>query len=79
MLQQLDDRFFRGLEGQYDFHLQFRLHKEDEDEYIVRSNPAYYMKRSVSTELELEAGQYTVLVKITAKRDQANRKARFLP
>jgi hypothetical protein len=26
------------------------------------------MKRSVSTELELEAGQYTVLVKITAKR-----------
>jgi len=68
VLQQLDDRFFRGLEGQYDFHLQFRLHKEDEEEYIVRSNPAYYMKRSVSTELELEAGQYTVLVKITAKR-----------
>jgi hypothetical protein len=68
VLQQLDDRFFRGLEGQYDFHLQFRLHKDGEDEYIVRSNPAYYMKRSVSTELELEEGNYTVLVKITAKR-----------
>jgi hypothetical protein len=46
----------------------FRLHKEDEDDYIVRSNTAYYIKRSVSTELELEAGMYWVLLKITAKR-----------
>jgi hypothetical protein len=68
VLSQLDDRYFRGLEGQYDFNLQFRLHKDDEDEYIVRSNAAYYMKRSVSTELELEAGNYWVLLKITAKR-----------
>jgi hypothetical protein len=68
VLSQLDDRYFRGLEGQYDFHLQFRLHKDDEDEYIVRSNAAYYMKRSVSTELDLEPGVYWVLLKITAKR-----------
>jgi hypothetical protein len=68
VLSQLDDRYFRGLEGQYEFHLQFRLHKDDEDEYIVRSNAAYYMKRSVSTELDLEAGVYWVLLKITAKR-----------
>jgi hypothetical protein len=68
VLYQLDDRYFRGLEGQYDFHLQFRLHKDDEDEYIVRSNAAYYMKRSVSTELDLERGVYWVLLKITAKR-----------
>lgn len=68
VLSQLDDRYFRGLEGQYDFHLQFRLHKDDEDEYIVRSNAAYYMKRSVSTELDLKAGVYWVLLKITAKR-----------
>ncbi|KAF2429336.1 cysteine proteinase, partial [Tothia fuscella] len=68
VLSQLDDRYFRGLEGQYEFQLQFRLHKDDEDEYIVRSNQSYYMKRSVSTELELEAGDYTVLLKITGKR-----------
>ncbi|KAF2398664.1 cysteine proteinase, partial [Trichodelitschia bisporula] len=68
VLSQLDDRFFRGLEGQYEFHLQFRLHKDDEEEYIVRSNQSYYMKRSVSTELDLEPGNYTVLLKITAKR-----------
>jgi hypothetical protein len=68
VLSQLDDRYFRGLEGQYEFHLQFRLHKEGEYEYIVRSNKAYYMKRSVSTELDLDAGVYWVLLKITAKR-----------
>jgi hypothetical protein len=68
VLQQLDDRYFQGLEGQYEFHLQFRVHKDDEEEYIVRSNSAYYMNRSISTELDLEAGNYTVLLKIKATR-----------
>jgi hypothetical protein len=68
VLSQLDDRYYQGLEGQYEFHLQFRLHKDDEDDYIVRSNGTYYMKRSVSTELDLPAGSYTVLVKIKATR-----------
>ncbi|KAH7381223.1 hypothetical protein DE146DRAFT_760663 [Phaeosphaeria sp. MPI-PUGE-AT-0046c] len=68
VLSQLDDRYYQGLEGQYEFNLQFRLHKDDEEEYIVRSNGTYYMKRSVSTELTLEAGDYTVLLKIKATR-----------
>ncbi|KAF1984942.1 cysteine proteinase [Aulographum hederae CBS 113979] len=68
VLSQLDDRYFRGLEGQYEFYLQFRLHKEGEDDYIVRSNRAYYMRRSVSTELDLDAGTYHILLKIVAKR-----------
>jgi hypothetical protein len=72
VLSQLDDRYFIGLEGQYEFHLQFRLHKDDEEEYIVRSNGTYYMKRSVSTELDLEAGNYTVLLKIKATRSKTN-------
>ncbi|KAF2453830.1 hypothetical protein BDY21DRAFT_257149, partial [Lineolata rhizophorae] len=69
VLSQLDDRYFIGLEGQYSFQLSFRLHKDDEDDYIVRSNKPYFMKRSVSTELDLEAGSYTVLLKITATRN----------
>lgn len=68
VLSQLDDRYFQGLEGQYEFNLQFRLHKDDEEDYIVRSNTAYFMKRSVSMELDLEAGNYTVLLKIKATR-----------
>lgn len=75
VLSQLDDRYFKGLEGEYVFKLQFRLHKENETEYIVRSPASYYMKRSVSTEVTLEeAGTYSVLLKITAKR-YADRKA----
>lgn len=68
VLSQLDDRYFRGLEGQYEFHLQFRIHHAGEEDYIVRSNSTYYMRRSVSTELNLDEGDYFILLKVTAKR-----------
>ncbi|TKA64903.1 hypothetical protein B0A49_11428 [Cryomyces minteri] len=74
VLSQLDDRYFRGLEGEYEFKLQFRLHVKDEKDYIVRSQGTYYMKRSVSTEVELEAGVYSVVLKITAHRCSDRRK-----
>ncbi|KIH90435.1 hypothetical protein SPBR_00014 [Sporothrix brasiliensis 5110] len=81
VLSQLDERYFRGLEGQYLFSLSFRLHKVDNDneaqtneaddafDYIVRSQPGYRMSRSVSVEVDLDAGRYVVLVKIDARRD----------
>ncbi|KAI9785388.1 MAG: hypothetical protein M1839_000407 [Geoglossum umbratile] len=70
VLAQLDDRYFRGLGGQYYFKLQFRVHREGERDYLVRSHGSYYMRRSVSTELNLEAGKYLVLVKVTADRNE---------
>lgn len=72
VLAQLDDTYFTGLEGGYGFDLQFRLEsdaKEDENDYIVRSNGNYAMARSVSTDIELGAGTYSVLMKITATRN----------
>ena len=69
-LSQLDDRYFRGLEGQYTFQLHFRLDKEGESDYIVRSHGNYSMNRSVSTDLELDPGDYSVLMRITARRYQ---------
>ena len=71
VLSQLDDRYFKGLEGQYTFQLHFRLEKDGEDDYIVRSHGNYSMHRSVSTDLELDPGTYSVLMKITAKRYQS--------
>ena len=71
VLSQLDDRYYRGLEGQYRFELHFRLDKDGESEYIVRSHGNYSMSRSVSTDLELDPGTYSVLMKITARRYQA--------
>lgn len=70
VLSQLDDRYYQGLEGQYTFQLHFRLDKDGEEEYIVRSHGNYSMSRSVSTDLELDPGTYSVLMKITATRNQ---------
>lgn len=49
--------------------MQFRLEKDGEKDYIVRSHGNYIMNRSVSTDLELNAGTYSVLMKIVATRD----------
>ena len=73
VLSQLDDRYFEGLQGQYTFRLQFRLHEvnsPDEDDYIVRSHGNYLMERSVVTELKsLKAGTYTVFLMVVADRN----------
>ncbi|KAI1262626.1 cysteine proteinase [Xylariaceae sp. FL1019] len=69
VLSQLDDRYYCGLEGQYRFELKFRLHKKGKEDYVVRSLSPYCQNRSVNVELELEAGEYTVLMKINATRD----------
>ncbi|KAK4217151.1 hypothetical protein QBC37DRAFT_63096 [Rhypophila decipiens] len=68
VLSQLDDRYFRGLEGQYQFGLGIRVHRAGEDDYLVRAQTGYRMTRSVNVELELEAGDYTVCVKLDARR-----------
>lgn len=69
VLSQLDDRYFCGLEGQYEFELSFRIHKAGEEDYIVRSHSGYSMRRSTNAELELEAGEYHVLMKVEATRN----------
>ncbi|KAG9229729.1 hypothetical protein BJ875DRAFT_386729 [Amylocarpus encephaloides] len=75
VLSQLDDRYFDGLQGQYDFRLQFRLHdmdSPDEEDFIVRSHGNYLMARSVVAELtSLQAGSYSVWVMVIAERNLA--------
>ena len=74
VLSKLDDRYFQGLEGEYRFSLHFRLEKEGEQDYIVRSYGNYMMNRSVSVDLDLEPGNYSVLMKLTAKRNPTKQK-----
>ncbi|ETS84658.1 hypothetical protein PFICI_02683 [Pestalotiopsis fici W106-1] len=69
VLSQLDDRYYQGLEGQYSFTLNFRLHKAGQEDYVVRTISPYCQRRSVNVELELGAGDYTVLLKVNATRD----------
>ncbi|CCC08950.1 unnamed protein product [Sordaria macrospora k-hell] len=70
VLSQLDDRYFRGLEGQYRFELNFRVHRSGEDDYLVRTQHSSRMNRSINVELDLDAGEYLVLVKIDATRNE---------
>ncbi|KAI1098473.1 cysteine proteinase [Jackrogersella minutella] len=69
VLSQLDDRYYCGLEGQYRFKMNFRLHKNGQEDYVVRSISSYSQDRSINVELDLEEGEYTVLLKINATRD----------
>ncbi|KAI1622912.1 calpain-3 [Exophiala viscosa] len=68
VLSQLDDRYFKGLQGKYNFTLQFRVQKDsdDEEEYIARSKLNYELVRSVNVEVQLAKGTYSVLVKVEA-------------
>ncbi|KAH7072110.1 hypothetical protein BKA63DRAFT_62791 [Paraphoma chrysanthemicola] len=71
VLCQLDDRYFRGLEGKYDFDLHFVLQEQGAaaGDHIVRARGAWFGNRSISAEVDLEVGTYEVLPKIVASRD----------
>ncbi|KAH8591345.1 hypothetical protein B0O99DRAFT_632494 [Bisporella sp. PMI_857] len=72
VLTQLDDRFFKGFEGEYHFELHFLLQNVGaaSGEHICRVRPIHkWENRSVSCEIDLEPGNYEVLPKITASRN----------
>ncbi|EPS38658.1 hypothetical protein H072_7623 [Dactylellina haptotyla CBS 200.50] len=73
VLQQLDDRYFKGLEGEYIFKLHFRIHRPESSEYFVRSRANCDMWRSVSCEVELEAGLWDIAYKITATKSDGRK------
>lgn len=69
VLSQLDDRYFRGLTGQYRFGLAFRIHRAGEEDYLTRTFGADFEDRSVSVEVPLDAGTYEVRLRVSATRD----------
>ncbi|KAK0386369.1 hypothetical protein NLU13_6206 [Sarocladium strictum] len=70
VLSQLDDRYFQGLQGQYEFSLEFLLRKAGEPTPLCQVRSVHkYDKRSANCELELESGTYEVLPRITAERN----------
>jgi len=73
VLSQLDNRYFKGLQGQYNFRLQFRVHeidRPDPEDYIVRSHGNYLMDRSVAVELpSMLPGTYSVYIMVTGERN----------
>jgi hypothetical protein len=74
VLSKLDERYFQGLTGQYDFIPSFRVHRKGEEDYIMRTFSGCTWERSVATDLTLEAGTYEVRIKITGTRDEGKDK-----
>lgn len=70
VLSQLDTRYFKGLAGEYNFYLKFRVQKEGQKGYLLRSQTSYLMARSVNAEITLEPGRYYVLMKVIAHRNE---------
>ena len=73
VLSQPDDRYFHGLRGRYYYSLHFRVYSSTNmNRYLVRSmhnsgGESTYT-RSVSAEVDLEPGTYSILIKITPYR-----------
>ncbi|ERS94919.1 hypothetical protein HMPREF1624_08630 [Sporothrix schenckii ATCC 58251] len=71
VLSQLDDRYYRGLRGQYTFTLHFVLQSANGTVLSSAHAPNAQETRSVSCEVVLPAaGRYTVRPHITARRDR---------
>ena len=69
VLSQLDERYFRGLRGQYEFSLSFLLKAAGSDKHICQVRPVHiWDRRSINCELELEPGTYEVIPKIDTER-----------
>lgn len=73
VLQQLDERYYKGLQGQYMFRMHFRVHEQgrpESEDYIVRSHGNYLMDRSVSIEIPcMEPGNYSIFISVVAERN----------
>lgn len=68
---QLDKRYFGGLEGQYKFVLQFLLKSIDDPTPICQTRPIPGISpRSTNCEVKLEPGTYEVIPKIVAQHDE---------
>ncbi|DAZ99275.1 TPA: LOW QUALITY PROTEIN: hypothetical protein N0F65_005443 [Lagenidium giganteum] len=76
VLQQVDNRYFVGLDGQYMYRLHFRVCREGETEYFARSKQTIGMTRSVNKEVHLSAGAWRVTYKVSrVKCGRATRSA----
>lgn len=71
VLCQLDERYFKGLEGKYSFDLHFILQEKNAavGDHLIRARGPWFGNRSISAEVNLEPGVYEVVPKIVATRD----------
>lgn len=64
MLSQLDSRYFTDISGRYSWSFDFLLFKRGQTEPVAMSAQPRFYSRSVNLELNLDAGDYVVHVRI---------------
>lgn len=64
VLSQLDGRYFLDITGRWYWNLEFVLFKKGEEDPIAESTYSSFFSRSVNVELDLEAGDYIVQVRL---------------
>ncbi|ESK87854.1 hypothetical protein Moror_15302 [Moniliophthora roreri MCA 2997] len=64
VLSQLDNRYFKKISGRCAWRFDFLLYKEGEDEYLAESAHSRFKSRSINLEIDLEAGNYVVHVRL---------------
>jgi hypothetical protein len=60
VLSQIDDRYFKGINGRSEWSFDFILSKQGGSQHLLRSPNS--LGRSVNVEVDLEAGDYVVQV-----------------
>ncbi|KAJ7589146.1 hypothetical protein C8J56DRAFT_937820 [Mycena floridula] len=73
VLSQLDGRYFKEIDGCYKWTFDFKIFKKGEKEPIAsgESSVPYVSSRSVNLEMELEAGDYVVHVRLDRAVERA--------
>ncbi|KAE9397650.1 cysteine proteinase [Gymnopus androsaceus JB14] len=64
VLSQLDSRFFEDISGRYNWTFDFIVFKTGDKDYLAHSAPSRLYCRSVNLEMDLEAGDYVVHVRL---------------
>ncbi|KAJ7589466.1 cysteine proteinase [Mycena floridula] len=64
VLSQVDSRYFKEISGRYIWTFNFQIFKKGETEPMEESNLSQPWTRSVNVELDLEAGEYIVHVRL---------------
>lgn len=70
-MEQLDDRYFQDLKGQYEFIPHFAVRSVGSNTPICQAHPVQQLhRRSVNCEVMLAPGTYEVIPEIIAERDE---------
>ncbi|KAJ6580695.1 hypothetical protein B0H19DRAFT_1112126, partial [Mycena capillaripes] len=64
VLSRLDERYFSDISGNSNWTFEFVLFKKGAKEFVGRSVPTRFYIRSVNIEVQLEAGEYVVHVRL---------------